>query len=315
MQNGKGADSINAVFEFFEKNKLAVPCRLFLFFDRKDAQMKNILITILLLTIGMNILSGQNGQPHLLIKQSKVKKIETYFFEPDQTADSLLLTVEEFNKEGRREKIEIYNSSGLGVSHEYYYLNDTIPTERRSYNKNELKSVTTTEYDQFGNEISTMDYDEKGNKTGWRSKKKYNKKHQEIESKVCVGKKIVSHEKRKYHKNGNLKEIKVIKPKRHKQTIKHDKNGERIESSKSNDYLIDEVFENYESSGKKLVRTERKIDYRHSIIGVKGRLDLETNDILKTEILFRMDGLLDYKIQYLNGELIGTKKYKYVSLY
>jgi hypothetical protein len=62
--------------------------------------------------------------------------------------------------------------------YEYVYINDTIKSERRSYSKDQLFSVTKFEIDEHGHEVRTVYYDGKGNKIGWSSKNQYNKDHQ-----------------------------------------------------------------------------------------------------------------------------------------
>ena len=146
--------------------------------------MKNLLFVLLILTIGFNTLYAQGEQSASLIKEFNVNTIEAFFFEPNVTQDSSLVTIENFNKEGRRTKIEIYDSLGLTNHYEYYYQLDTIKTERRTFFKNELVSLTELKYNKYGNEISAIEYDSSGVELGMSSVNTYNDKQQLVDLKV-----------------------------------------------------------------------------------------------------------------------------------
>jgi hypothetical protein len=62
--------------------------------------MRRSIFTILILGLGTSILFGQCQQNGYLLKKLNIIKIESYYFEPNQANDSLLMSVEEFNHEG-----------------------------------------------------------------------------------------------------------------------------------------------------------------------------------------------------------------------
>jgi hypothetical protein len=60
-----------------------------------------------------------------------------------------------------------------------------------------------------------------------------------------------------------------------------------------------------------LVRIISIIKKKETILGVGGSLKLKPEDELISEILYHPNGLTFTKTQYLNGELVGIKKYNY----
>lgn len=274
--------------------------------------MKSTLLILLLLIIGHNLLSAQDGQSPSLIKENNIQKIETYFLEPNATQDSTLITKEEYNDNGWRTKIEIYDSLGLANHYEYDYQFDSIKTERRTYFRNELSSVTKLKNDQYGNELTAIDYDADGNKLGMASEILYNDQQQLVETIVYNGDLIIFQEKRKYHQNGNLKEVDKIKPDYLKSTSVYKENGELKDNQDSKHYWNKEIFENYRSTGITLEQVDCRRAYKIGVIAVSGILDLAPFDNLRTQTFFLSSGLIDYEQEFVNGKLIGKRSYKYL---
>ena len=262
--------------------------------------------------MGINILIAQDGQPWDLLKGNKVHKIETYFLESNATQDSFLVTKEEYNQEGRRTRIGIYDSLGLANHYEYDYLSDSIRTERRTYYRNELSSVTKLVYNQDGNETSAIDYDTDGNKLAMSSKNIYNDQQQLVEVIIYNGDLVWVHRKMKYHDNGKLKESEVIKPNYLKNKVSYDREGEEKHNQNSKIYNHREVYEDYNSTGKKMEQRDSRFAYKIGVIGVKEVLNLKPFDYWRQQIFYLKNGLIDYELQFVNGRPKGRRQYKYI---
>lgn len=271
-----------------------------------------ILVLISVLYFSLYTLSAQDGQPPSLIKGNGIKKIEAYFFQGNATQDSTLITVEDYNTAGWRTKIEIYDSLGLANHYEYDYLFDSIKTERRTFFRNEFDSVTKIENDQFGNELSAIDYNADGEESGWKSINKYNDQGQLIESSIYDNSKLVICEESKYHSNGEIMETAVTKLGRLVARYVYDENGKVKQRQDSKNYYSKVVFENYKSTGRRMDQIDSRSAYKKITIGVGGVLDLARFDNLRTQIFYLDNGLIDYEVQYVNGKLIGKQKNKYI---
>ncbi len=274
--------------------------------------MKNIILILFIVTVGSNFLLSQDGQSSTLLRNNNVKNVETYFFVKKETQDSILITREDYNIEGRRSKIEIYDTLGLTDHYEYDYLFDTIKIERRIYFRNILSSITKLENDEYGNELRATDYGVNGDKLGMASEKIYNDQQQLLETLVYNGDIIFFHEKREYHENGNLMEVRVLKPNKLQRTSVYKENGELKYNQNSKFYWNKEIFENYRNSGVKVEQVDSRRANRIRVIGVSGILDLKPFDNLRTQIFYLNNGLIDYEIQFLNGSLIGKRSYSYI---
>ncbi len=274
--------------------------------------MKKIKTTLFILIVFWNHLFGQDGQPSDLLKKYNVKSVEAYVFKEKDKPDSTLITVEQFNQQGKRTKIQIIDSLGAKATYEYFYEMDTIKTERRTYNRDRLSSVTKVYNNKDGKELQCVDFDEKGQRTGAGSANKYNKRGQLVESTIHFHARLAVYRKYKYYKNGNKKEVKVLLPKNSAGKIKYDKNGKQLKSKKSSSIKEEEYFENYNGTIGKMTKTTITYNRDTKILGIAGWLDLKQKDILVTEHYYTVNGLLNYEIQYLNGNFTARKSYKYI---
>jgi|GEM_PF-4740291 len=248
----------------------------------------------------------------LLYKQLHIKSAEGYVYEAREDTLPFLLTVENFNVAGNRTKIDIYDTSGIRSTYAYIFEQDTIYTERRTSFRNKLSSVTKVYRDEKGNIVKYEELDTTGNKIGWYSTMRYNKKQQVIEEKTFIYKKLISHKKIKYHPDGKVKETRILRPKNRLgggYLVPHFIHVNTGENSK---YTKQEEIENYKGYPGKMIRTSIIFYAKNYYLGVKGFIDLKMYDRVVTERYYQPNGLLDFEEQFLNGKFIGKKAYKYL---
>jgi hypothetical protein len=261
--------------------------------------MKNLTIILLISIVAFSLNAQQNYNPEVL-ERNNIKQIEGYIFEGNSETDSFLLTNEYFNSRGRRTKIEIHDSLGLRSEYIYFYKNDTLRTERITKFDGRFSSRTKIFYDKKFREVKAIDFDIKNKKTGTYSKIKYKDSNLTEEHKIYFSNKLAIHSIRQYDENKSLKLYLVKKKGRWENQL----NAKR---------LIKTEIENYQNTGLKLKRTEELVDRNKTILGIKGKLILKLGDVLITEEFLNKKGLIEYEKQYLNGNLIATKKYKFRS--
>jgi len=275
--------------------------------------MKKQQITLFFLIIFTNSLYAQDQQAFNLIKLNNIKSIESIISTADQRYDSTLISDEYYNRQGRRTKIQLYQSSAVTSSYEYLFEHDTINIERRTYEKGKLVSVTKIYYDKWGNPITNLEFDGNNKAKGISSELKYNKQRQLIETEVYIESQLVSHRKYKYYENGQKKEVQILKPKGRAETIKFDINGSQLKPDRARIMMTEEHFENHNGANTKMSKKTLTYGQNTITIGLAGPLELKQNDVLVTEKYYKTNGLLDYEHQYLNGKFITEKKYRYLT--
>lgn len=237
--------------------------------------------------------------------------MEAYIFKENGKPDSTLITIEDFNPQGRRTKIQILDSAVVKHAYEYIYENDTVRTERRTYSRGKLHSITKIYYDNAGRESRCVDFDPQGIRTGAGSINTYNKRGDMVESKIYFNARLAVYRKYKYYKNGTNKEINKLRPINTAEKIKYDKNGRQLKSSKFYNMQKEEHLINHNGETTKMTKKTTTYNYSTKLLGLSGAIDLKQGDILVTERYHKMNGLLDYEMQYLNGGFIARKNYKY----
>jgi len=263
-------------------------------------QRIGIILFITLVSIFItHALDAQDEQPHNLLHINHISKIEGFIFlSPEKTSiDSHLITAEYFNALGYRTKIEIFDSTGLLNSYEYLYKDDSVRIERLTYFNNSFHSKSKLYYNNKGKEIKAVDYSSTGHKNGTRSKSKYNANDQLKEFKIWFDGKLSIKEKYTYGPDGWPVEVFQILPQ--KSTKKYDK-----DQSWSKLGLIDQ-------EGRQMKIKKLTFDVPTTILGLSGRLKLETGDELETRRFYKENGLLDEEDQNKNGMFLARKKYKY----
>jgi len=270
------------------------------------------LIALLFAFVCVHVHAQEVPKSPLLYKQLHIKSAEGYVYEAREDTLPFLLTVENFNVAGNRTQIDIYDTSGIRSTYAYIFEQDTIYTERRTSFRNKLSSVTKVYRDEKGNIVKYEEFDTTGKKMGWYSTMRYNKKRQVIEEKTFIYKKLISHEKIKYHPDGKIKETRILRPKNRLgggylvPPVIHVNTGENSK------YTKQEEFKNYKDYPGKMIRSSIIFYTKNYFLGVKGFLDLKMYDKVVTERYYQPNGLLDFEEQYLNGKFIGKKAYKYL---
>jgi hypothetical protein len=262
--------------------------------------MKTILFLTLVLIFVAQAINAQDEQPHSLIHTKLISKIEAFIFlspENKTSIDSQLITTEYFNGLGYRTKIEIFDSTGLLNSYEYLYKDDSIRIERLTYFKNVLHSKTKIYYNKKGQEIEADDYSATGNKTGTRSKSKYNANDQLKELKFWFDGKLSIKEKYTYGPDGWPVEVFQTLPQKSIRKYTKDQSWSNL------DYI--------DQKGIKMKIKKTTFDVPKTILGLAGAVGLKGGDELETRRFYKDNGLLDAEEQYKNGIFLARKKYKY----
>jgi len=265
-------------------------------------KMEKITHTILCLILVFSINAQESNKPHV-IEKNKVKKVEAYVYENVTTSDSRLITKEYFNKRGRTTKIEIYDSLKIKSEYFYIYKSDTLRTERITRFNGELHSKTILKYDNKFREVKSIDYDDKGQKTGVYSKTKYNDRKNTEQTIIYTSRRPTIRIRKQFDSNNVL--IKYSK-KEHGKWVHSNK--DQIDFNSTTEEIDNTSFGEF-----KLIRRTMVINKSNIIIGISGKLKVLVNDILINERYINSKGLLEFEKQYLNDKLIGIKKYKYVS--
>lgn len=256
------------------------------------------------------LVSGQDEQAHDVIQNNNIAKIEAYVFREMDTQDSSLLTIEYFNKSGRRVKIEIYDSTGITNSYEYVYDYDTLQTARNTYYRNELRSVTKVINDEFGKPIKYEDYDAEGKMTGTHAELKYDQKHHLIEQMTVFNYNFFRIEKFKLDDNGKILKVHMVTANGRKLVKKYHTTGNVFtESSPSSSVRKETIYD--AKTGYRIEKVTILEKRKTEIIGTGGRLKLNAGDKLLTERYFLKNGLLAREIEYRNKQFIASKKFNY----
>lgn len=244
---------------------------------------------------------GQDRHNPASFEKNKIRIIEGYIFLNENVTDSFLITKEYFNTKGRRIKIEIYDSLGLKSEYLYNYANDTLKLSRITKFRGKIHSIMRMDYDDNNREIKAVDWTSTGVKSGTYSITKYNDRKRTKEVKIYIYKRLVIHTKEYYHSDGSTKSIfKKIKGKWIEQSIPGFYSDCKIE-----------VIENFRNTGLKLEKTTEVFPEKKIILGLNGRLEIKANDMLVGEKYTNDQGLIVMEKQFLNGQFISLKKYKY----
>lgn len=260
--------------------------------------LRAIWILSSLLLIDIYVATAQQEFKVDLIEKNRIQTIDAYLFSSEAMNDSFLITRELFNIKGRTTRKEIHSKTSLRCAYDYYYKDDTLRTERITTCNGKFSSRTLLYYDKKMREKKAEDFDENGKRTGTYSINKYNDRKKTKEQKVYF--------------NGKLSIW---------QTIQYDDQNKIVSSvyhpkskwtpGKEKNVSTTETTENYNGTAYKLVKIISIIKKEETILGVAGSLKLKPEDELISETLFHPNGLTFTNTQYLNGELVGIKKYNY----
>ena len=256
--------------------------------------MKIILYLFILLPF---LLTGQDEIDPKIIVDNGIRIIEGYSVFLEDETQSTLKTRETFNTKGRRTLIEVFNDNGSISEYAYEYESDTIRIKRVTTFDGKPFSYTLLHYDNKGRKIKTVGYYPNGQRNGSNSITKYKRKGRKVENIYYSNYHLVSHEKIKYDKEGNLlsahhkignKWVKQLKPKSQTETIL-----------------------NYNDSNLDLKTSTTIINKDQSIIGLIGPVKLSEGDILQTDTYLNQDKLTEHATQTLDSKVIGKIRYKY----
>ncbi len=264
-------------------------------------QRRVFVVAFLNMAVIISINAQDKYDPEMIVFNG-VKEIEAYIFEEEGRADSFLITKEYFNKKGRRTKIAVYDSVGIRSEYIYKYKDDTLRTERITKIDGEFLNRTEIHYDKKNREVKAIDYDINDRKTGTYSKTKYNDRKSTKETKIYFSNRLSIHSREKYDEDHKVIEYSIKKNGKWVQQL--DKEG------KNPNCKITEA-EDYQNSGLKLIKEELYVEKSKIILGLKGKIKLSPKDVLTTEKYLNENGLIVYERQFLNGEFIALKKYRY----
>lgn len=273
--------------------------------------MKYIVSVLVLIYLCNTNLFSQERHPADLLVKHNIKEVEAYIFENMEAPDSMLITKAYFNKKGNRTKIEIYDSLSMIGYYEYIFKHDTLYTRRNTYDSKVLISSDRFVNNEYGKMIEAIQYGKDGMKTGFRSIYEYNKNQDLLKSKTYYHNGLIKNTKKWYYPSGELKKERVLLPKKAVSKTTFHKNGD-VKSQKSKNIFKKQEFQNYNDTGKPMIRHTmiKSYDTRH--LGITGWRDLKKGDELITEKYFLKNDLLDHETQFLNGKLLGVKRYKYI---
>lgn len=190
--------------------------------------------------------------------------------------------------------IKIFKPNGNMTEYEYIYQDDTLCIERITRIGNRT-IFTKKYYDKKNREVKAIDFNECGSKTGTYSKTKYNDKKRTKELKIYVENKLVN------HKKTNYDSCHII-------NVSNNENG-KINCP---DKVKFEKIINYNNQGLDLVMRTIVITKKCTTLGLIGPISLTPDDVVIDEQYRHPNGLIEFEKQYLNGKLVGTKRYKYI---
>jgi antitoxin component YwqK of YwqJK toxin-antitoxin module len=262
--------------------------------------------------VSINSTSAQDKYPTELLKKLHIKAIEGHIFETPQDTTPFLLTLEDFNPAGKRTKIQIFDSLGLGKTYEYIFERDTYYMERKTYFRDTLSSVTKVLRDEQDRIVGYQDFDAKGKKRPLHSTTKYNRLNQEIETKIFLDNTIIDRNKTNYYANGKIKTVLFSSPSKPYEKIRYDPSGNQIPSKRSPTFTRKEVIKNPKGYKGTMHRTQTQYKYTSTILAVIGFIKIHKNDILVTEKYLLDNGLPAFEVQYLNEVFVGKKVYTYL---
>lgn len=168
--------------------------------------------------------------------------------------------------------------------------------------KGKIQTITKLKYDKKNRETKTVDYNIKGQKTGTYSISKYKDRKDMKEHKLFINRKLYKHLRTYFKSDGTIK------------YFEQKMNGKwiRLDPEKLNENVVTTRIENYNNLDLNLIRTSIKQNEDMTILGIKGKLKLSLGDDLLSERYLLANGLSSFEKQFLNGNLIGIKKYNYI---
>ena len=261
-------------------------------------------LTLIMTLLAPFILLAQVQEDQKALETNSIHERHAYIFQQKNSQDSFLITKEYFNPKGRCVKFEVYKEEELNMEYNYGYQDDTLRTNRITKSCGIIIGKTKLFYDHKYREIKAVTYDKNNKRTGTHSKIKYNDKKRTKENKIYFSGRLSVHTKWKYNQNGTVKSYKIWKRGRWVNQI--DKNGKHRFNS------VTEI-ENYQGTGLKLIKKKLTTQDNKIVLGIKGPVDLNLDDVLITEKFVDGEGLVQYEKQFLNEDLMGVKKYYYYS--
>jgi hypothetical protein len=269
---------------------------------------------LILLAVGVQtyVHAQEDPYPPALIKRLNIQRIDGYLKMNPSTNDSTLITSEHFYPTGKRQRIDIYDSLGIKDSYRYTYLHDTLMETQTYFRRDTSVYETTFTYNALGKQPKWVSHYNIPGRDDIESESTYDKKGRIIEDKIVTQKgKITRHEKYKYHSNGVMKEKKVLLPEYMEEVFEYDKNGKHLRNTRSKTYFLTETFENHAGSGRKMTRETVSYMYPKRMVALNSWMVLKPRSVMVTECYYRLDGLPEYEIQYLNDKFYAKKVYAY----
>ena len=261
---------------------------------------------LLLLFSAISFMSFSQKNNYDVLVKNKVNELSTFLFESKTAKDSTLLTKEYYNNKGRILKVESFNKNDeKDFTFEFKYRFDTLKIASLKFENNILKVKTIYIYDK--NNIKSQSVIYLNNQYNNFTKFIFNKEQQVIEVKEYKNKKLSYLVEYKYYSFGEIKEKIVKYPKKLRSETRYRKTRAAVEAYTK----TEKKYDNYKDTGKKLINTILTFNRKTTYKTIKGKMDFEKRDELKTKSYYLKNGLLDYILQYKNDVLIAEKVYHY----
>lgn len=245
---------------------------------------------VFILILGLHPLKAQFFDNSGTLKANGIKYVEAYLVNSESHKDTNLFFRSFFNNFGKPEKVEHYDSTIIINLNTYEYIFDTLESIRITRFNNGHISTKRTSYDQEKRPIRIDYFNDSDTDPNWYTTYKY-KRSKKVERIYRTGN-YKSFEKIKYDRTGKKtyhirKFTSRGKKKKKKYPIEKDNIEDRVQ-----------IFENYQNSGLKLVRTINKNLSSDQVVDNSEVLKIRNNEMLFTNIFYDQRELLVKRISY-----------------
>ena len=239
---------------------------------------------VVILMLGLVPLRAQFLDNSRTIKANGIKYVEAYLVNSESPKDTNLFYRSYFNDFGKQEKVEHYDSSEIITLTTYEYILDTLESIRIIRFKNGQISTKRSTYNANFRLIRIAYFNDSDTEPNWYTTYKYKR-----------GKKV-----ERIYRTGNYKSFEKIKYDRtnkktyhiRKYTSRGKKKKKVIPIDKNNVKDREQIFENYQNSGLKLVRTINKNLSSDQVVDYSEVLKIRNNELLITNFFYDRRGLL-----------------------
>ncbi len=247
-------------------------------------------LVIVILLIGLQPLNAQFFDNSKSIKDNRIKYVEAYLVNSESPKDTSLFFRSFFNNFGKPEKVEHYDSTVIINLNTYEYIFDTLEAVRIIKINNGQILTKKTSYDQEKRPIRIDYFNDSDTEPNWYTTYKYKR-----------GKKL-----ERIYRTGNYKSFEKIKYDRTGKKTYHIRKFTSRGKKKKKKYpvvkdIIEDrvqIFENYQNSGLKLVRTINKNLSSDQVVDNSEVLKIRNNEMLYTNIFYDQRELLVKRISY-----------------